>query len=144
MDTNIIFSCLLNSNSNIGYLLFNSSQQFEFYSCSYMRYEIQNHWDKLKRISKLSNDRLQTSYFQILSNLTFINEEIIPEEIWIAAEQLTLKIDVDDTDFVAMANFLDAGLWTGDKQLYDGLKKTLFRKVYNTEEMAKLRSGKSV
>lgn len=109
-----------------------------------MRYEIQNHWDKLKRISKLSNDRLQTSYFQILSNLTFINEEIIPEEIWIAAEQLTLKIDVDDTDFVAMANFLDAGLWTGDKQLYDGLKKTLFRKVYNTEEMAKLRSGKSV
>lgn len=109
-----------------------------------MRYEIQNHWDKLKKISKLSNDRLQTSYFQILSKLSFINEEIIPGEIWVAAEQLTIKIDVDDTDFVALARFLDAGLWTGDKQLYDGLKKTPFRKVYNTEEMVQLRLGKSV
>lgn len=41
VDTNIIFSTLLNSSSNIGDLLFNSDKHFEFYSCSYMRYEIQ-------------------------------------------------------------------------------------------------------
>ncbi|MBC7382889.1 MAG: hypothetical protein H7296_07815 [Bacteroidia bacterium] len=49
-DTNIIFSCLLNSNGKIGDLLFNSDGIFVFYSCDYMRYEIEKHWDKLKRL----------------------------------------------------------------------------------------------
>ena len=53
IDTNIIFSGLLNSNGTIGDLLFNSVGIFEFYSCSYMRHEIEKHWNKLKRISKL-------------------------------------------------------------------------------------------
>jgi predicted nucleic acid-binding protein len=48
VDTNIIFSALLNSNSSIGDLLFNSGKHFEFYSCNYMRYEIQKHWERLK------------------------------------------------------------------------------------------------
>ncbi len=43
VDTNIIFSTLLNSNTKIGDLLFNSDKHFEFYSCSYMRFEIQKH-----------------------------------------------------------------------------------------------------
>lgn len=43
VDTNIIFSSILNSNSNIGDLIFNSDNQFEFYSCSYMRFEILKH-----------------------------------------------------------------------------------------------------
>jgi predicted nucleic acid-binding protein len=61
VDTNIIFSALLNSNSTIGDILFNSDKHFEFYSCSYMRSEIQ-HWERLKTISKLSEEQLQVSY----------------------------------------------------------------------------------
>jgi|GEM_PF-1163491 len=88
VDTNIIFSALLNSNSTIGELIFNSDRLFEFYSCSYMRYEIRNHWEKLKKLSKLSKlseEQLQTSYQQLLISLKFINEEIIPTETWLAA-----------------------------------------------------------
>ena len=95
-DTNIIFSALLNSNSIIGDLLFNSDETFEFYSCSYMRYEIQKHWERLKKISKLTEDQLQASYTQVLSKLKFINEEIIPAETWLARnnslKELTLMI----------------------------------------------------
>lgn len=43
VDTNIIFSALLNSNGTIGDLIFNSDKTFELYSCSYMRYEILKH-----------------------------------------------------------------------------------------------------
>lgn len=49
VDTNIIFSALLNSNNTIGNIIFNSQKQFEFYSCNYMQYEIRKHWDKLKK-----------------------------------------------------------------------------------------------
>jgi predicted nucleic acid-binding protein len=143
VDTNIIFSTLLNSNSTIGDLLFNSDKHFDFYSCSYMRYEIQKHWERLKKISKLSDEQLQVSYTQVLSKLKFVNEEIIPVETWLASEEITKGIDIDDTDFVAMTKFLKATLWTGDKVLYNGLKKIGFKKILNTTELLTLRTTKS-
>jgi predicted nucleic acid-binding protein len=143
VDTNIIFSALLNSNRTIGDLLFNSDKHFEFYSCSYMRYEIQKHWERLKKISKLSEAHLQISYTQVLSKLKFINEEIIPVETWLASEEITKGIDIDDTDFVALTKFLKATLWTGYKVLYNGLKKLNFKKLLNTAELLALRATKS-
>jgi predicted nucleic acid-binding protein len=143
IDTNIIFSALLNSNSTIGDLLFNSDKHFEFYSCSYMRYEIQKHWYKLKKISKLSDEQLQISYAQVISKIKFINEEIIPVETWLASEKIAKEIDIDDTDFVALTKFLKATLWTGDKVLYNGLKKLNFKKLINTKELLALRTIKS-
>ncbi len=143
VDTNIIFSILLNSNSTIGDILFNSDKHFEFYSCSYMRYEIQKHWERLKKISKLSEEQLQVSYTLVLSKLKFINEDIIPVETWLASEQITKGIDLDDTDFVALTKFLKATLWTGDKILYRGLEKLGFKKVLNTTELLALRTTKS-
>ena len=143
VDTNIIFSSLLCSNSTYGDLLFNSDNHFEFYSCNYMRYEIQKHWDRLKKISKLTDDQLQISYIQILSKLKFINEEIIPLEIWLTSEEITKEIDIDDTDFVALSKFLNATLWTGDKVLYNGLLKHNFNKLLNTAELLAIRNTKS-
>jgi predicted nucleic acid-binding protein len=135
VDTNIIFSVLLNSNNTIGDLLFNSDETFDFYSCNYMHVEIRKHWERLKKISKLSEEQLQISFTKCVSKLNFINEEIIPVETWLVSEQLTKGIDVDDTDFVALAKFLRAGLWTGDKVLYNGLKKNNFKRVFNTSEL---------
>lgn len=142
IDTNIIFSALLNSNGTIGNLLFNSDKQFEFYSCNYMRHEIQVHWKRLKEISKLTEEELQIAYTQVLSKLKFINEEIIPAETWLSSEDITKNIDLDDTDFVALTKFMRATLWTGDKVLYNGLKKLNFKKLVNTTELLALRTAK--
>ena len=142
VDTNIIFSSLLNSDGVIGDLIFNSSKHFEFYSCSYIRFEIQKHWGKLKKISKLSDEQLEVSYAQILTKIKFINEEIIPVDIWLSSEKITKDIDVDDTDFVALTRFLKATLWTGDKVLYNGLKEISFKKVLNTSDLLELRNIK--
>ena len=139
VDTNIIFSCLLNSKGTIGDLIFNSETIFEFYSNQYMRFEIRKHWKKLLKISKLTDAELQTAYDKMLTRLTFINEELIPQRDWEKALILAEEIDIDDTDFVALTRFLKGGLWTGDKQLYDGLKAKQFRTVYNTQNLIKLR-----
>ncbi len=140
VDTNIIFSCLLNSQGIIGDLIFNSNDVFEFYSNQYMRFEIRKHWNKLKRISKLSDIALETAFDKMLSNLTFINEELIPPKNWQKAETLLIDIDIDDIDFVALTGYLQGTLWTGDKVLYEGLKIKHFRTVYNTQDMMKLRN----
>ncbi len=140
VDTNIIFSCLLNSKGTIGDLIFNSDSIFDFYSNQYMRFEIRKHWNKLKKISKLTDLELETAYDKMLSKLTFINEELIPQSNWEKAEALVAEIDVDDIAFVALTRYLKGILWTGDKQLYDGLKARRFRAVYITQDMIKVRS----
>ncbi|TAE23838.1 MAG: nucleotide-binding protein [Cytophagales bacterium] len=139
VDTNIIFSCLLNTQGTIGDLIFNSSTIFTFYSSSYMRQEIRKHWDKLKKISKLTDFELETAYERLLTRLTFIDEALIPASVWQQSASLVSDIDEDDVDFVALAKFLKAGLWTGDKPLCTGLKAKRFRRIYNTTDLVKLR-----
>jgi predicted nucleic acid-binding protein len=140
LDTNIIFSALLNTNSTIGEIIFDSENVLEFYSCNYMRLEIEKHWDKLKKISKLTDKELQESLFRLFTKIHFINEEQISEKIWLKAETLTADIDIDDTDFVAMTTYLKGVLWTGDKELYSGLKIKGFNKVVNTQELLRKRT----
>lgn len=115
VDTNIIFSCLLNSQGTIGDLIFNSETVFDFHSNEYMLYEIRKHWERLKKISKLTDLELQTSYDKLLIKLTFISEQLIPENVWQTAEALVTDIDIDDTDFIALTKYLKGILWTGDK-----------------------------
>lgn len=91
----------------------------------------------------MSEDQLLISYTQTIAKLKFINEEIIPVKIWLDAEQLTKEIDVDDTDFVALAKFLNAKLWTGDRMLYEGLIKLNFNNVLNTSQLLSIRSSNS-
>lgn len=138
--TNIIFSCLLNSQGIIGDLIFNSENVLEFYSNQYMRFEIRKHWYKLKRISKLTDIELEIAYEKMLTRIIFINEELIPKIDWEKAEILVSDIDLDDIDFVALTRYLKGILWTGDKPLYKGLKAKRFRTVYQTQDIVRLRN----
>ncbi len=139
VDTNIVFSALLNTDGTIGDLLFNSQNFFEFCSCGYMRVEIENHWPKLKSISKLNDVQLKEARFKIFSKIFFINEELIPSGIWLASEKIVRDIDIDDSDFIALTKHLKGFLWTGDKELYNGLKKKKFKNIFNTKELFALR-----
>ena len=93
-----------------------------------MRYEIEKHHNKLKRISKLTDEQLNIAYSKLLLRINFINEELIPEKRWLEARSLVSDIDIDDVDFVALTKHLKGGLWTGDKPLYTGLKKRNLQK----------------
>ena len=107
-----------------------------------MRHEIQKHWTKIRKISKLSDAQLETAQYYIFLKIQFINEELIPEKIWLDAEKLVNDFDIDDTDFVALTKYLKGFLWTGDKILYNGLVKANFKKVCTTSELLKIRNTK--
>ena len=58
VDTNIVFSAILNVNSRIARLLIQAPSSIEFYSCDFLEYEIQKHKNKLLKITKLSETEL--------------------------------------------------------------------------------------
>ncbi len=137
VDSNIIFSALLRTHTTFGQVIFNSDGIFEFYSAQYMRTEIRRHWGKLLKISKLTDQQLDESYYTLLTKISFINEEIIPQKIWEESEKLVDRIDLDDTDFIALTRYLKGKLWTGDNVLRDGLKSRGFKSVMTTSELLK-------
>jgi len=54
VDTNIVISALMNTNSRIGQILVNRKSYFNFYSPEYIRCEIFMHKEKIKSIGRLS------------------------------------------------------------------------------------------
>ena len=138
VDTNIVFSAILNSNSRIGKILLNSKEHFQFFTCNYLRIEIQRHRNKLLKITKLSEDQLSELEELITQHITFINERLIPQDILIKTETQLKSIDPDDTLFVALTKHLEGKLWTSDLQLYNGLKAKRFKDIILTSDLSLL------
>lgn len=85
---------------------------------------------------------LKESQFRLYKKLHFIDEKLIAVEIWNFAEKVVGEIDIDDIDFIALSKYLNGYLWTGDRELYNGLKSKRYLKVYNTQELFELRESK--
>jgi predicted nucleic acid-binding protein len=138
VDTNIVFSAILNSNSRIGKILLNSNQHFQFFSCNYLRIEIQRHKNKLLKLTKLTEPHLTELEVLLIHKITFIDERLIPSKILIETEVQLKAIDPNDTAFVALAKHLGGKLWTGDMKLYRGLKAKRFKDIILTSELSLL------
>jgi len=78
VDTNIVFSAILNTNSRIAQILIYQNPKFQFYSCDYLQTEILRHRDKLIKLTRLSADELTELESFITQNITFINEQYCP------------------------------------------------------------------
>jgi len=138
VDTNIVFSAILNSNSRIGKILLNSKEHFQFYTCNYLRSEIQRHKNKLLKLTKLTEDQLSELEKLVTQHITFIDERLIPQDLLIKTEIQLKAIDLNDTVFVALAKQLEGKLWTGDLQLYNGLKAKRFKDIILTSDLSLL------
>jgi predicted nucleic acid-binding protein len=100
--------------------------------------EIQRHRNKLLKITGLPEDKLLELEALIMLHITFIDERLIPKELLVDTEFQLKAIDPNDTVFVALAKQPEGKLWTGDMQLYNGLKPKLFKDIVLTSEIALL------
>lgn len=124
VDTNIIFSAILNTNSKLGrILLYPDNKNIKFYSTTQLQNEIEEHKDKLIKLSGYSNNDFIRIKELILRKIRFINNQLISEKAYQFSESLTSDVDIDDTEFIALCEHLNGKLWTGDKKLQKGLLK---------------------
>jgi predicted nucleic acid-binding protein len=138
VDTNIVFSAILNSSSKIGKILLNSKGHFHFYSCNYLRTELQRHRNKLLKLTKLTANELSELEELVTHNITFIDERLLPKDLLLKTESFLNKIDPNDTPFVTLTIHLEGRLWTGDMQLYNGLKSKRFKDIILTADLSLL------
>ena len=138
IDTNIFFSALLDTNSKIGMLLFQPKSRLNFYSSKLLLDEINEHKHKILKIANYSESDLNNLVRLLSTKIRFINIELIPIKILEKAEKLASDVDIDDTEFVALAEHINGKLWTGDKKLSKGLLEKGWGKIITTDELFKL------
>jgi predicted nucleic acid-binding protein len=139
VDANLVISALLNTGSNIAQLLLTSRRYFVFYSTQFLREEVDKHKEKVLALTGYSSAEFETTKFQLLSRIRFISEEQIPFEFWANAARLLRDIDPNDTPYLALNEFLNGRLWSGDKKLLTGLRSKGYFNCIKTSELLALR-----
>jgi predicted nucleic acid-binding protein len=134
-DSNVVVSAILNKNSKTAQLLIFGRRYFDFFAPNLLKLEIKKHKAKLLEVSKLSSEEFDKAQDELFECLTFISEEQIDYEHWHNAIPVVRDIDMDDIAFVALAEYLDCQLWTGDKRLLQGIQKRGYRKGITTDEL---------
>jgi len=132
VDTNILFSALLSTQSSFAETLLKSEHQF--FVCEQILVEMFKHKEKIARLSKLSESDLIRFYYILLKRLYLFKEDLISLENRKSAFELCRDIDETDTPHVALTLELDGLLWTGDKALKEGLKLKGFTQFFEPKE----------
>lgn len=129
VDTNILFSALLSSQSKFTDSLFTSGHQF--YVCELVVVELFKHKEKIVGLSKLSEDDIVRLNHILLRRLTLYKEDLIAPEHRTAAYALCHSSDPSDTPHVALTLEVDGLLWTGDNTLKKGLQRQGFDQFFD-------------
>lgn len=135
VDTNIVFSAILNSSGKIGDILLEPTGINRFYSTDLLLKEIEKHKDKIIKLSNQSEIHIDKIISILLKKIKIIDLELIPKKILSDAERLLIDIDIDDTEFVAITDYLNGKLWSGDKKLIKGLLKKGWNKFVTSDTL---------
>jgi len=74
IDTNIVFSAILNPASRIGKIIINSKKHFQFYTCDFLKTELLKHRNKLLKITKLTPQELDELEFLVTKTLLLLTK----------------------------------------------------------------------
>lgn len=135
VDSNIIFSAILNVDSRIGQILLTSERFYDFYAPKYVRDEIFNHQEKLKNIAKFENNDFIEVYELISKSIAILVHSIAGKKNYQKAFELCKNVDTGEIPFIAFSLYLKCKLWTGDKKLIKGLKDNGFDKIVTTNDL---------
>jgi len=136
IDTNIVFSAAMNANSSIGrFIMAINPGLVSFYAPTHLKDELEKHFEKLVERSQLIKAEVQEQLNLVYSKITFVSDNEIPMSYYLKAVQLVRDVDMDDLVFVAMNDYLEGVLWTGDTKLYRHLIQKGYERVVNFEEI---------
>ena len=129
VDTNLIFSALVNKNSKIASYLLAPEQTLLMPKFGFV--ELFKHKEKICRVSKHSNDEILEILYELIRNIDFFDENVISAESLKQAWKLVKDIDPKDMIFVALTIETNGLLWTGDTKLRTALKAKGFNAFFD-------------
>lgn len=119
VDTNIIFSALINKSSSISSFLLNPERALVMPKFGFV--ELFKHKEKICKVSKHSNDEVLEILYELIRRIDFFDENAISTVSLQKSWALVNDIDPKDMLFIALTIEMNGMLWTGDMKLRTGL-----------------------
>lgn len=141
VDTNIIISACLDSNSDLYHLITSSFNKIDFVTPEFSLKEIITHQENICKKSRKNIAIFKTNLLATLNCITVLSDDELTESDIENAENFTRQIDIDDTIFIAFALALNSLLWTGDRKLLNGVKRNGFTNIISTKELKDIIKG---
>lgn len=140
LDSNILFSAMLNINSPIGkFIMASSVDDVTFYAPEYLSIEVERHLPKIMQLSEMTEVELRRLLAILYEKIEFVPDAIIPFKYYALSVPLVSDVDMDDIVFVALTEYLNAALlWTGDKKLYKALESKGYHKIVTFERIKEM------
>ena len=139
LDTNVVFSALLNTNGKLSRIILQPKSGLNFYTTNFLYDELKEHKRKLIKISGYTELQFERAFGIITNKIRVINFELIPQRDYLKAFDLVSDIDIDDIEFVALTEHVKGHLWTSDKILRKGLLSKKWERLISTEELYRLK-----
>ncbi|MBE9200309.1 MULTISPECIES: PIN domain-containing protein [unclassified Nodularia (in: cyanobacteria)] len=133
VDTNILFSALLNNKSSFSTLLLQG--EYSYFICELVLVELFKRKEKIIKVNQLSETEIVRIYQILLQRLNLYKEDLIAPDNRATAYALCQDIDESDTPHVALTLELKGLLWTGDKKLKEGLIKKGFKQFFELNDL---------
>ena len=106
IDSNIVFSAILNLDGKIGQLLINGNKYFDFYTISLLRKEIFKYQGRIADLINSKPEKVDEIFRTVTNHIQFVDDTILTDGELKNAIELTKGIDEDDTMFVALNDHL--------------------------------------
>ncbi len=136
IDTNIVYSAAMKSDSRIGrFIMAASRYSIKFYAPKYLQTEIENHFIELVERSKRPAVEVREQIELIYSRIQFISDDQIPLDMYSRGAYFARDVDEDDIVFVALNEYFGELLLTGDNKLYRHLVAKGYQRVINFLEV---------
>ena len=124
VDTNIIFSALVNKNSKISSFLLSPTHPLVMPKYGFV--ELFKHKEKISKASKHSSDEILEMLYELIRRIDFFDENSISVHALQKSWSLVKDVDPKDMLFVALTIEMNGLLWTGDVKLRSSLKSKNF------------------
>lgn len=122
VDSNILFSALLNPSGTIGLKFIFPGEKIIYIAPEFLKKEVWKHKERLKKIGNFNEQEFDDISFILLRRINFYSEEIFSEYIHNHTLAIMKDGDLKDIPFVGMALFFQVKIWTGDLKLSNYLK----------------------
>ena len=141
VDTNIKVSASVDSKSELFSLIIDNSTKIDFVTPEFSLKEIQLNRENIYRKAKKYLAIFKSNLQYLLSHITVLSDDELTETNIQDADNLSNKIDMDDTIFIAFSLALNCLLWTGDRQLMNGVKRAGFQHIISKKEFKDILKG---
>lgn len=135
-DSNLIISALITPNGAIASII-KAKHNFQFIAPDFVFEEIDEHWDKIKVLSLLSDKELKAELL-FYRNLIKVYDQKVTKKALDKAEEIVRDVDPEDVFFIALHLHTGHKIWSDDEKLKKGLTAKGYGHFFtSTEELKK-------